>query len=323
MPLLKNLAQLLSCLPFLLLAACSKETNTVVQGYIEGQFIYLSSSLSGDLNNLLIHRGEKVKDHQTLFILDPEPQQSELQQAQSKLVETEQNLENLITSQRKTVIEGIIAQRNQSQAQLVYAKQTLVRYQELYRTHAIGKAQLDEATSDYHAKWQQVQQYEANLSEAKLGSRKHLILAQEAAVEAAQANVKELVWELEQKTLVAPSSGKIFDTFFKVGEYVPAGQPVTALLTPSNIKLIFYIPEPLLSHLKVNSIVSFKCDGCKLTKATVNYISPQAEYTPPVIYSHDVRAKLVYRVEASMPAKVAVQFNSGQPVDVYLSNSET
>ncbi len=302
----------------LCLCACSKGKHVTVQGYIEGQFIYLSSSVSGNLEELLIYRGNHVDVNQTLFILDPQPQLAELQQTKAKLAEAKQNLENLIQGQRRTVLEGIIAQRNQAQANLRLAKQTLIRYQQLYNDAAIGKQQLDEAISDYHAKLQLVKQYEANLEEAKLGSRKYLILAQQATVDAAQADVEKLTWELQQKTVKAPKAGQIFDTFYKKGEYVPAGQGVAALLTPDNIKLIFYVPEPFLSQLKLGTKVSFSCDGCKTTQAMIDYVSPQAEYTPPVIYSRQSRAKLVYRVEASMPAKIAVQFHAGQPVDVYL-----
>ncbi|AZV74588.1 HlyD family efflux transporter periplasmic adaptor subunit [Coxiella burnetii] len=302
----------------LLLSGCSKNQPVLLQGYVEGQFIYLSSSVSGLLKSLLVYRGDSVKEDQTLFILDPEPQESELQEAKAKLTQEKENLENLVKGQRQTILNRIIAEREQAIADMIYAQQTLTRFQHLYRVRAISKDELDKATADYKAKKQIVNQTEANLAEAQLGERKHLILAQQAVVDAAQANVAKLIWELDQKTVVAPKNGNIFDTFFKVGEYVPAGQPVTALLTPNNIKLIFYIPEPLLSRLKLGTVVEFKCDGCTIQRAKVTYISPEAEYTPPIIYSQKSRAKLVYRVECAIPEKNALKFHAGQPVDVYL-----
>ena len=59
------------------------------------------------------------------------------------------------------------------------------------------------------------------------------------------------------------------------------------------------------------------CDSCPpdLT-GTISFISPQAEYTPPVIYSESSRAKLVYRIEARPPPKQAFLLNPGQPVVV-------
>lgn len=301
-----------------LLANCSSHKRTLVQGYIEGKFIYLASTQTGILKSLLIHRGSQVVANQVLFTLDPEPEFSDLQQAMAKLQQEQENLANVIRGQRSTVIAAIIAQRDQARADLIYAEQTLNRYRKLYQEHAISKDQLDQSLADYNAKQQLVNQYQANIAEAQLGSREHLIMAQQAAVEAAMANVKKYTWQMQQKTVAALKAGEIFDTFFKVGEYVPAGQPVVALIPPENIKLIFYIPEPLLSQLKLGDVVHFNCDGCKPHAAQVRYISPQAEYTPPIIYSEQTRAKLVYRVESAIPSSDAVNFHPGQPVDVYV-----
>ena len=50
----------------------------------------------------------------------------------------------------------------------------------------------------------------------------------------------------------------------------------------------------------------------------VNYISPRAEYTPPVIYSRETRAKLVFMVEFIFDSQAAANLHPGQPVDVQL-----
>jgi HlyD family secretion protein len=52
--------------------------------------------------------------------------------------------------------------------------------------------------------------------------------------------------------------------------------------------------------------------------ATVAFLAPQAEFTPPVIYSKDARAKLVFLVEAKPAAELAMRLHPGQPVDVTL-----
>jgi HlyD family secretion protein len=48
----------------------------------------------------------------------------------------------------------------------------------------------------------------------------------------------------------------------------------------------------------------------------VSFISPQAEYTPPVIYSQENRSKLVFMIEAVFDPDVAAKLHPGQPVDV-------
>ena len=50
--------------------------------------------------------------------------------------------------------------------------------------------------------------------------------------------------------------------------------------------------------------------------AIVNFISTQAEFTPPVIYSRENRSKLVFMIEAKFSPVDAADLRPGQPVDV-------
>jgi HlyD family secretion protein len=49
---------------------------------------------------------------------------------------------------------------------------------------------------------------------------------------------------------------------------------------------------------------------------TVSFVSPEAEYTPPVIYSRESRSKLVFMIELRFEPDVAAKLHPGQPVDV-------
>ena len=65
--------------------------------------------------------------------------------------------------------------------------------------------------------------------------------------------------------------------------------------------------------------VLLACDGCaKEIPATVNFISDQPEYTPPVIYSNETREKLVFMVEARPSVENAPSLRPGQPLTVTL-----
>ncbi len=70
--------------------------------------------------------------------------------------------------------------------------------------------------------------------------------------------------------------------------------PWWSLLPPENLKVRFFVPQEKLPQIKIGQTVSVQCDGAAQPfKAVVNYISTQAEYTPPVIYSRETRANLV------------------------------
>jgi HlyD family secretion protein len=90
------------------------------------------------------------------------------------------------------------------------------------------------------------------------------------------------------------------------------------MLPDGAVKLTLYLPEPALSSVKVGTMLDVHCDGCKPgLKARVSYVSPDPEFTPPVIYSLETRQKLVYLIEAK-PVGEATRLQPGQIVDVGL-----
>jgi HlyD family secretion protein len=131
------------------------------------------------------------------------------------------------------------------------------------------------------------------------------------------ATLEQADWRLKQKTVAAPVTGLVSDTLFVRGEWVPAGAPVVSLLPPANIKIRFFVPETVLGGFAVGQSVNVTCDGCGApVPARITFIAPQAEYTPPVIYSREARSKLVFMLEARPAPDIAARMHPGQPVDV-------
>jgi len=139
----------------------------------------------------------------------------------------------------------------------------------------------------------------------------------EAALRQAKANLAWSETRLARRNAYSPADGTIEQVYYRVGETVPASRPVVALLPPQNLKMRFFAPESALPQIKYGETVAVSCDGCEpgLT-GEVSFIARSAEYTPPVIYSLDERAKLVFLIEArpDRPEK----FRVGQPVTVTL-----
>jgi HlyD family secretion protein len=143
--------------------------------------------------------------------------------------------------------------------------------------------------------------------------------AAQGEVEQARAAVAQAAWKVEQKSVAAPVAGLAQDTYFVEGEWVPAGKPVVSLLPPGNVKARFYVPEGVLGSIAPGREITISCDGCPSTvDAKVSYVSSQAEYTPPVLYSKESRSKLMFLVEARLDAADGVKLRPGQPVDVSL-----
>jgi HlyD family secretion protein len=111
----------------------------------------------------------------------------------------------------------------------------------------------------------------------------------------------------------------VYDTLFRVGEWVQAGSPVVQMLPPQNVKVRFFVPETVVGALQPGRVLKIHCDGCAAdVTAKITYISTQAEFTPPVIYSNERRSKLVYMIEAHPAVADADKLRPGQPVTVTL-----
>ena len=85
------------------------------------------------------------------------------------------------------------------------------------------------------------------------------------------------------------------------------------------MKVRFFVPEVISGGLKPGRRVALQCTGCGAdVPAAVTYIAGEPEYTPPVIYSNENRAKLVFMVEAFPSDAAGERLRPGQPVTVRL-----
>ena len=76
------------------------------------------------------------------------------------------------------------------------------------------------------------------------------------------------------------------------------------------------VPETIVGGLGVGRTVSIHCDGCSAeVPGTLSYVSTEAEFTPPVIYSNETRGKLVFMIEAR-PDPMPLPLQPGLPVSV-------
>ncbi len=158
----------------------------------------------------------------------------------------------------------------------------------------------------------------ANLALLRAPSgRAEQITAQRATVVAAQAALAQARWQLSQVRVMAPASGVVVDVVSHAGEALTAGATVVDLLPTDNLRVRFFVPEADLATLRYGQHVAIGCDACGGGfSASISYISPQPEYTPPVIYSQTSRGNLVYRIEAAPPPADLTRLHPGQPLDV-------
>ena len=252
-----------------------KETAVPVffSGYGEGELVYVSSPIAGQLQKLAVQRGDQVEKAAFLF---------ELERGEEKAARSE-------------------------------AEETLSE----------SKAHLDKAVLDFN-RAKSLSEKRVIAPESYDAAQQTLLAAQHTAA-ARQRGLEQADWRFTQKQQAAPASGLVYDTYFRPGEWVPAGTPILSLLPPEYMKVRFFVPESELGKVQVGTPLEIRMDGlAKPLAGKVSFVSPRAEYTLPIIFSRENRGKLVFLVEGSLSAEQARLLHPGAPVEVRLqSDSET
>jgi len=287
----------------------------MLSGYIEGETLYLSAAQAGRVRGLAVRRGQRVEAGTRLFLIEPEQQLAQGQQAEADLAAARAQAEDARLGQRPPEIAILEADLDAAEAAAREARIALNRADALVRRGIYARVRLDEARAAWESAAARVTAARNRIQVATIGQREGQVRAADARVAQARARVSETGARLDTLSPAAPSAGRIEEVFYQRGEYAAANQPVVALIPDDRIFVRFFVPETAVARYRPGQQVRFRCDGCpdNLT-ATIRYVSPRPEFTPPIIYSRDARDRLVFMVEAR-PANGATLL-PGLPVDV-------
>lgn len=264
----------------LLIAACGARETDVLQGYGEADYIYLSSQETGIIRDVLVREGDTVEAGAPVFTLDRARLQYNAQSAGAQAAAANAAI-------RSAEADARLAQTN-------FARST-----ELFNRGFYSRARYDADRAQRDAAAARLAQVrrEAGAASAATG------LAQE---------------RLSDTSGAAPVAGVIQQIYHRPGEVVAAGQPVAALLAPSNMKVRFFAPQDMLARLPVGTRVNVSCDDCgEPVVAIVSFVAAEPQFTPPVIYSMEQREKLVFLIEARLENVSAIR--PGMPVDIRIA----
>jgi HlyD family secretion protein len=288
------------------------------QGYAEADFVKVGPTQQGLVTAVHVQRGDHVVKGAPLFDQDDAMDRAAVDQAAHLAQQARDQLANLQGPAKPTEIAQAEANLNDAIAARGKVQADLQRNETLLASGSATKQVVDQERADLASAEAKIAAAAAAVKQAQapLG-RADEIVAQASAVEVADAALAQARWRLAQRSVAAPVAGFVADVLARPGETLQAGAPVVSLLPPENIFIRFFVPEPSLAHVHPGDTVALTCDNCPpdLTGA-VSFVSPQAEYTPPFIYSESTRAKFVFLAEARPKPDQAALFNPGQPVTV-------
>jgi membrane fusion protein (multidrug efflux system) len=174
--------------------------------------------------------GAMVKAGQVLFTLDKREYEAQLLQAQAQLAKAEAELTQ---AQEKSVVETAEANVQIALAQLNKTNQDVNRLKPLAELKAVPQQDYDDALALQQAAKADAEARQASLNTAKVNQAAS-ILQGKAAVEAANANIRQAKLNLEYCTITSPISGIAGIRQVAPGNLVGQGE-ATLLTTVSNV----------------------------------------------------------------------------------------
>lgn len=287
-------------------------------GYVEAETMYVAAPVSGRLAARPVERGVSVVAGTVLFSLDPESTDAEAARAEAQLAAARAQVSDLgAARQRQAELDVSRAAEAAAQAALTKAQHDFSRVSALAARGFASRAQLDAARAARDGASANLAQTRAQIRSGELtAGRAGQQAAAGAEVAWAEAALRGQRQRQREIAPVSPARGIVEQTFFNPGEWVPANAPVVSVLPDDKRKLRFFVPQDRISYLRQGAAVSYTCDGCGgWQQARISFIAPRAEYSPPVIYSEKARAKLVFMVEALLPA-AGKPLPPGLPIEV-------
>lgn len=274
---------------------------------------------SARIASLEVRRGDRVEAGTVVARMTVDDVEIAVGNARAALAQAESDLADQRRGRRPEEIDVVAATLASARAQQADAERALERRRDLFQRKVASQADLDQAETSRDVAAAKVRELEANLEVAKLPAREDQLKAAEARVEQARATLANAQWRLDERTLKTTRAGRIADLVRRPGEVAGPQAPVVSFLPDGAVKLKLWVPEPLFSQVALGSTLSVSCDGCAAgLTARVTYVSAEPEFTPPVIYSVETRAKLVHLIEARPEGASLDKLRPGQLVDVTL-----
>jgi HlyD family secretion protein len=300
-----------------LLGGCPAGANGLVfNGYVEGEYVLIAPRETGRILALEVERGQEVAAGELLLRMEDDEERDAVAMAAAEVTAAEAELADLEQGKRPEEIAVTEAELAEALAQLQDARQELERMQALFDRRAIAAAALDEARALHDAAEARVEAIRRRMTVDSLAAREQVLAAAAARIAASRAALSQAEWRLAQVAVRAPVAGIIDDVLRRQGEIAGPDRPALSLLPPAGRIVRFFVPQAVRAGIRPGNAVSITCDGCPVPlPGRVTFVSSQAEFTPPVIYSIESREKLVFLIEAR-PEDGALL--PGQPVDVTL-----
>ena len=276
-----NMRTLLFLSLILLLGSCAgNKTKSDAYGNFETDEVTISAESSGKLLLTAFREGEKVNKGDVMAIIDT----VNLVLQRNQLLAQKES----VLSQKAALYASIAV----SDQQITNVQKDQVRFKKMLAEGAATPKQMDDIDGQIAITGKQKKAYAAQISTI------------EKNAEAIDAQISVLNDKINTSVVKSPISGIILEKYAETGELASPGKSLYKLANMDTLILRVYVSGPQLTQVQAGKKVKVMIDGVdgiKEMAGTVEWISPEAEFTPKIIQTREERVKLVYAAKVRVP----------------------
>jgi HlyD family secretion protein len=243
-------------------------------GRLEADEINIDTKYAGRISEMLADEGDLVKAGQVVARMDTRDLAASLKKSEAQV------------SQARRAVDEASANVAQQKTQVLLAQQEYERAVALVQKGFQTKEVLDQ-------RQQQLDGAIAGLNAADLR-----VIEFQHALDAATHDVELYNVQIADNTLVAPRDGRIQYRIANLGEVLPAGGHVFAMLDTAYVYMDIYLPTGAAGKVRFGADARIVVDAYPdvAIPAKVSFIASQAQFTPKIVETQIERDKLMFRI---------------------------
>lgn len=311
----------LCLIPVIGLACSSNGAKNIISasGTIEAVEVNVASKVSGQLLELAVKEGARVKPGDTLASIDHATLDIQLRQAEAGVDLAEAQLSLLVKGARVEDIRQAEAALEQAEASFKVAEDDAKRMRELAKSGSVTPKTRDDSEARLTVATAQRSAASEALSKVRRLARPEEIRAAEARLAQAQAAADLLKKTIADCAITAPAGGIVTHKAVEAGELVTPGATVVTLVELDSVYVMIYVTEKDLGRVKLGDAAEVKIDAFpdRAFAGKITYISPEAEFTPKNVQTKEDRVKLVFGVKVEIENREGL-LKPGLPADAVI-----
>jgi HlyD family secretion protein len=299
----------------LTLSACDLESTTFMVGTLERDRIELKVESNEPIVEIHVSDGQAVAVGDPVLTQDPTRARARLAQVTGQRDQAAARLAELKRGPREETIREARANLEAARVQRANALSDLERTRGIFERGLSSQGQLDRDETAYKTAIAKEKAAVEALELLLNGTTVEVLQQAEAALAAAQAQVRAAELDLARTRIVAPVAGTVDKVLFRLGERPPPGTTIAVLLDSSRSFARVYIPEHLRSRVQPGEIMTVQIDGvAEPLEGRVRWVSADASFTPYFALTEHDRSRLSYLAEVDLEG--ARDLPSGVPLQV-------